>query len=41
MSGKDVSPEDAKNVGFDEFYAKKDGLKVIVDAVKDYLGTGR
>jgi len=41
MSGKDVSPEDAKNVGFDEFYAKKDGLKVIVDAVKEYLGTGR
>jgi CheY-like chemotaxis protein len=41
MSGKDVSPEEAKRAGFDEFYAKKDGLRVIVEAVKEYLGTGR
>ena len=41
MSGKDVNPEDAKSAGFDEFYAKKDGLRVILDAVKGHLGTGR
>jgi excisionase family DNA binding protein len=41
MSGKDVSQEDARKAGFDEFYAKKEGLKVIVEAVKEYLGTGR
>lgn len=41
MSGKEVSVEDAKKAGFDEFYAKKEGLKVIVDAVKEYLGTQR
>jgi CheY-like chemotaxis protein len=41
MSGKMVSPEEALKEGFDEFYEKKEGLKVIVDAVKRYLGTGR
>jgi excisionase family DNA binding protein len=41
MSGKDVSKEDARKAGFDEFYAKKEGLRVIVDEVKEYLGTGR
>jgi excisionase family DNA binding protein len=41
MSGKMVSAEEAKKVGFDEFYEKKEGLKVIIDAVKRYLGTGR
>jgi excisionase family DNA binding protein len=41
MSGKMVSGEEAKKVGFDEFYEKKEGLKVIIDAVKRYLGTGR
>ena len=28
MSGKDVTVEDATKAGFDEFYAKKEGLKV-------------
>ena len=41
MSGKVVSAEEAKKAGFDEFYEKKEGLKVIVDAVKGHLGTGR
>jgi excisionase family DNA binding protein len=41
MSGKDVSKEDARKAGFDEFYAKKEGLRVIVEEVKEYLGTGR
>ena len=41
MSGKVVSKEDARKAGFDEFYAKKEGLRVIVDEVKEYLGTGR
>ncbi|MDF1536391.1 MAG: response regulator [bacterium] len=41
MSGKVVSQEDARKAGFDEFYEKKQGLKIIVDAVKGYLGTGR
>jgi len=41
MSGKVVSAEEAKKAGFDEFYEKKEGLKIIVDAVKGYLGTGR
>ena len=41
MSGKAVSQEDARKAGFDEFYEKKEGMKIIVDAVKAYLGTGR
>jgi excisionase family DNA binding protein len=41
MSGKAVSQEEARKAGFDEFYEKKEGLKIIVDAVKGYLGTGR
>ena len=41
MSGKEVTSEEARSAGMDDFYHKKDGLKVIVDAVKDYLGTGR
>jgi len=41
MSGKVVNAEEAKRTGFDEFYEKKEGLKVIVEAVKRYLGTGR
>jgi len=41
MSGKEVTAEEAKNAGMDEFHHKKDGLMVIVDAVKDYLGKGR
>ena len=41
MSGKVVSKEDARKAGFDEFYEKKEGLKIIVDAIKAYLGTGR
>ena len=41
MSGKAVTAQEAKREGFDEFYEKKEGLKVIVDAVKRYLGTGR
>jgi excisionase family DNA binding protein len=41
MSGKPVSQEEARKTGFDEFYEKKEGLKIIVDAVKEYLGTGR
>ena len=41
MSGKVVSKEDARKAGFDEFYEKKEGLKIIVDEIKAYLGTGR
>ena len=41
MSGKVVSKEDARKAGFDEFYEKKEGMKIIVDAIKEYLGTGR
>jgi excisionase family DNA binding protein len=41
MSGKTVTAEEALKEGFDEFYEKKEGLKVIVEAVKKYLGTGR
>jgi len=41
MSGKDVSAEEATDAGFDEFYHKREGLEVIVNAVKEYLGKGR
>jgi len=41
MSGKSVTAEEAMKEGFDEFYEKKEGLKVIIDAVKRFLGTGR
>ena len=41
MSGKAVTASEALKEGFDEFYEKKEGLKVIVDAVKRYLGNGR
>jgi excisionase family DNA binding protein len=39
ISGKGVDPAEAKSIGFNEFFDKKDGLLPIVGKVKDFLGT--
>jgi CheY-like chemotaxis protein len=39
MSGKDVTYSQAIEAGFDDFYAKQEGLLSLLEKVKGFLGS--